>query len=262
MKLKAEQAARGVEGRVDHAVELQIGLELALVEVELGLAPLLREIAPVPGREFEIAAFACRNRLQRLFVFPRAGDARRPDRLQQIERRLRRFRHRVGEAVMRVSLVAQQPRALGSQAHHFGGDGAIVGRAAIFSPRRPGAKRGLAKIAARGELQERLDARARQGDRVLARMAPVGGDARGARDEEIRQALEIGLIEQHEPVFFIRQHVLTEFRRQRRQPLGDCGQSRFGLGRRARAGAGEIEMIAVKHARLFGRKRELVLVAL
>ena len=50
---------------------------------------------------------------------------------------------------MRVSLVAQQLRALGSQAHQFGGDGAIVGRAAVFSSSRPGAKRGLAKIAAR-----------------------------------------------------------------------------------------------------------------
>ena len=160
---------------------------------------------------------------------------------------------------MSVSLVAQQPRALGSQTHQFGGDGAIVGRAAVFSSSRPGAERGLAKIAARRELQERLDAGSRQGDRVLAGMAPVGGDARGARDEEIGQTLKVGLVEQHEPVFFIRQHVLTELCPKRRQPLGDCGQSRLGLGLGARAGAGEIEVIAVKHARLFGRKRELLL---
>src|SRR5580704_10020392 len=157
-KLKAEQAACGVEGRVDHAVELQIRLELALVEIELGLAPLLREIAPIPGREFEIAALACCNRLQRLFVFPRPSDAGRPHRLQETERRLWRFRHRVGEAVVSISLVAQQPRALGSQTHHFSSDGAIVGRRAIFTPRRPSPKRGLAKISARRELQEGLDA--------------------------------------------------------------------------------------------------------
>src|SRR3984957_18647323 len=78
-KAKPKQAACGVERRVDHAVKLQIGLELALVEVELRLAPLFREIAPIPGREFEIAALACCNRLQRLFVFPRPSDARSPD---------------------------------------------------------------------------------------------------------------------------------------------------------------------------------------
>ena len=58
---EAEQAARGIEGRLDHAVELQIGLELAFVEVELGLAPLLRQIAPIPGRDFEIAALRPRR---------------------------------------------------------------------------------------------------------------------------------------------------------------------------------------------------------
>src|SRR4029077_5269039 len=53
-----EQAACGVKSRVDDAVNLQVWLELALVQVELGLASLFREIAPVPGRKFEVAAFA------------------------------------------------------------------------------------------------------------------------------------------------------------------------------------------------------------
>ena len=41
-EFEAEQAACDVEGGFDHAVELQIGLELALVEVELFPAPLFR----------------------------------------------------------------------------------------------------------------------------------------------------------------------------------------------------------------------------
>ena len=80
LEAEAEQAARGIEGRLDHAVELQIGLELALVEVELGLAPLLGQIAPVPGRDLEIAALARDDLLQRLLILPRARNARRPDR--------------------------------------------------------------------------------------------------------------------------------------------------------------------------------------
>ena len=134
--------------------------------------------------------------------------------------------------------------------------------AAVFAPRRPGAKGGLAQVAPGRELQERLDARSRQGDRVLAGMAAVGGDARGAGDEKIRQAVEIGLVQQQEPVLFVREHILAELGGERRQPLGDRGQPRLGFGRRARAGAGEIEMIALKHARLFGRKPELVLFGL
>ena len=45
--------------------------------------------------------------------------------------------------------------------------------------------------------------------------------------------------------------------RKRRQPLGDRGQPRLGFGRGGRAGAGEIEMIALEHARLLRREPEL-----
>ncbi len=48
---------------------------------------------------------------------------------------------------MGVSLVAQEARALGSQAHQFRGDRPIVGGAPILAPRGPGAVRGLAQIA-------------------------------------------------------------------------------------------------------------------
>ena len=93
-------------------------------------------------------------------------------------------------------------------------------------------------------------------------MAALGGDARCARYIEVRQAGEILLVQQHEPVFFVRQHILAELRGERRQPLGDRGQARLGLSRRACSGAGEIEMIALEHARLFGRKPKLVRVGL
>ena len=58
------------------------------------------------------------------------------------------------------------------------------------------------------------------------------------------------------------EHILAELRGKRRQPLGDRRQSRLGLSRGAGARAGEIEMIALEHARLLDRKPELVLVAL
>ena len=93
-------------------------------------------------------------------------------------------------------------------------------------------------------------------------MAPLRGDARRACAIEVRQAFEILLVKQHEPGFFIRQYILPELGGERRQPLTDCGQARLGVRRRACAGAGEVEMIAVEHAGLFGRKPELVLARL
>ena len=47
---EAEQPARRVEGRRDHLVELQIGLQLGLVEIEPALAHLFGIVAPVPRR--------------------------------------------------------------------------------------------------------------------------------------------------------------------------------------------------------------------
>ena len=78
-------------------------------------------------------------------------------------------------------------------------------------------------------------------------------------DEKIRQPVEIGLVQEQEPVLFVREHILAERGGERRQPLGDRRQPRLGFGRSGRAGAGEIEMIAAEHAYLFGREPELVL---
>ena len=52
------------------------------------------------------------------------------------------------------------------------------------------------------------------------------------RDEEIRQAVEVALVEQQQEVFFVGEHVLAELGAERRQPLGDRGEPRLGLGRR------------------------------
>ena len=163
---------------------------------------------------------------------------------------------------MRISLIAHEASALGSEAHHLGGNLAIVRRAAVFAACGPGAKGGLAQIAPRRELQERLDARSRQRDGVLSGMAALGGRARRASDEEIRQAVEIVLAQQQEPGFLVRQHILAELRAEGRQPLVDRGQTTFGVGLQPSARADEIEMIAGEHARLFGRKPEFVLFGL
>ena len=257
VEAEAKQPVRGVERRLDQPVELQIGLDLALIEIELGLAPFLGVIAPVPRREAEIAALPGDDRLQRLFFPLRAQNARRPDGLQQIERGVRRLRHCVGQAKMGEARIAEEARALGAQADHFGGDGAIVRFAAILAARGPGAEGFFAQIAPRRELQERLDAGARKRDAIFARMAALGRRARGAFDEKIRQALEIARVQEQQEGFFVGQHILAELRAKARQPLGDLGEARLLLRRKPRAGAREVSMVAFEHARLLFIQTEL-----
>src|SRR3984885_3290682 len=107
---------------------------------------------------------------------------------------------------------------------------------------------GIAALAPRRELQERLDAGATECHREMFGMAALGGDARCACDIKVRQTNEILLVQEHEPALFVRQHILAELRSKRRQPLGGGGQPRLGLSRRAGAGAGGIEMIALADA--------------
>ena len=66
---------------------------------------------------------------------------------------------------------AEQARALGAQPHRLGDDRLVVGRPAIVAAHDEGAKDFFAQIAAIGELQERLDARARQRDRIAVEAA-------------------------------------------------------------------------------------------
>ena len=87
---------------------------------------------------------------------------------------------------MCIAFIAHQARALGPKAHHFGGDFAIVCRAAVSASRGPGAKRLFAQIPPRRELQKWLDARPRQRDGTFSGMAVLSGDSRRAGDEKIR----------------------------------------------------------------------------
>ena len=86
---EAEQAAGDVEGGGDDVLELQIGLQLAFVEIELGLAPALGIVAPVPRGEAEIAAVLRDHRLQRLLFARHPAERRLPHGVEQLRHRLR-----------------------------------------------------------------------------------------------------------------------------------------------------------------------------
>src|ERR1700749_1552261 len=85
-----EQAGGKVEGGLDHVIESKIGLYRTVVEIGFALADLLRVVAPVPGRELEIAALLRDQRLQLVAIGKRTRPRRLPDPLQQPPNGLRR----------------------------------------------------------------------------------------------------------------------------------------------------------------------------
>ncbi len=260
---QAEQPVRGVEGGLDDAVELQVGLDRGLVDVVARLAQLLRVGAPVPGREREVLAFLLHQLLHGVAVGERAPARRGPDPVEQAAHGLRRLRHRVVEPVLREGLVAQQPRALGAQRHHLGDDRLVVGFAAAVAARDPGAERLLAQVAARGKLQERLDARPPERDQMLAGKPALLGVGAQRRAHEVGQAREVVLALQHElPALLVGEHVLAERRAERREAFADLGEPRFCRGVERRAGALERHMVAIEHALLFGGEAKLAATAM
>ena len=79
VKVEAEQAMRGVERRLNHLLELEVGHDLGFIEIVTLLAQFFGIVAPVPGGQFEIAAFLRDHRLQRLCFFLGAPPRRCPD---------------------------------------------------------------------------------------------------------------------------------------------------------------------------------------
>src|SRR5258705_9057067 len=120
LEREPEQLKGGIERSLDDVVQLEVGLDLALVDVALTLAQLLGVVAPVPGRELEIAALLLNERLHGVTVHERARARGLPHPLEQVAHRLRRLRHGIVELVVREALVAEQPRALRAQRENFG----------------------------------------------------------------------------------------------------------------------------------------------
>ena len=231
-KAEAEEFARDVEGGGDDAVERQIGFERGFIDVEQRFAPPLRVIAPIPRRQFEIAAFFGDDRLKGGGVAQRLFAGGREDAVKQIMRRLRRLGHRVVKTKMGEAFIAQKLGALGAQAHHLRRDGAIIMRPRSAAARREGAKRFFAQIAPRRLFEERLKAGARKGHHMLSGMAARCCALRRRPEEGGRQAKAIGFVfEDQAPGFFVGQNILAEGGAKAGEAFADFLQARLCGGR-------------------------------
>src|SRR5215475_7805116 len=122
LEREPEQLVSRVERGLDDVVQLEIGFDLALVDIALALAQLLGVVAPVPGRELEIAALLLDERLHGVAIGERARARRLPYPFEQITHGPRRLRHRVVEPIVREALIAKEVRTLGAQRQNLGDD--------------------------------------------------------------------------------------------------------------------------------------------
>src|SRR5262245_6219334 len=167
----SEEPLSYVEGRRDDVFELQVGFDQALVDVKFGFTDLLGVVTPIPRCQLKIATRCGDGLLQGIALFKGASTRRLPYLHKQAAHGLWRSRHRELERGGRGGGKAKQPRALRTQRQDLGDELAIVGFAALGTAADPGLKGLFPEVAPRGELQERLDAGARERDGVLARQA-------------------------------------------------------------------------------------------
>ena len=142
----AEQPAGDVEAGRDDVVELEIGLQVLLGEVEPGRPDPLGVIAPVPGRHGVVLAFGRRRARQFRFLLAGPRDRLFPYVSEQCLHRLGRLGHGVVELVGGKAFVSEQPRLFGAQSEDLGDQGPVVPPGALAAP-RPGSERPLAQIA-------------------------------------------------------------------------------------------------------------------
>ncbi len=156
---------------------------------------------------------------------------------------------------------SEEASTLGAQPHHLGDDRLVVGRAAIVAAHGEGAEDLFAQVAALGELQERLDAGARQRDHVAVELALLRFRLHRLA-HEVGQAGKLGFTRdgQREGLL-VGEHVLAEGGAQGGKAFGDFGHALLRRTVEAGAGAAETGVVALQHALLLGIEAELVDVA-
>ena len=189
----AEQAGGAVEGGLDHVIERQIRLDRGVVEIGAALPELLGVVAPVPRGEREIAALLRDQRLQLVAVGQRPGPGRLPDPLQEAAHGFRRLGHGILQPIGGIGRKAEQLGAFLAQREDLDDDGGVVVVVAIVAAGGEGLEHLLPQVAPGRALQERLDGRARQGQKRLSGHAALLGGRLGGGNEAVGKPGAIGL---------------------------------------------------------------------
>ena len=236
LELEAVQALGHGEGAGADRVQLEVGLQLVLIQVVLGLTHLLGEVEVVPRLDVEAG--------DRLHVGDFLGDAglgRRPDAVHQGLSIGRGLGHRVLHAQFGVVAVAQELGALVAQLHDLGdGRVGVVGVAVVaaIDELLPDL---LAQGPVVGEGQEGIDRRSRVQDRPALQVAAARG-AGGGRLVGVGQAPHAGLVGDQRPGVLIGDDLLAEAGEGVGQ--GGVDPAQLGLAGRVQIGARTDEGVA------------------
>lgn len=252
----AEQAPGDGDGRLQHAVELEIGLHVTFGEGEAALADLLRVVPPVPGHDVVVPALLADELGDGGLLAAGLGAGAFPDLHQERVHRLRRLGHGVVEAVGGVAGVAEKAGGLGPEREHLLDDRSIVGLPAALAARDPGLEGPLAEIPAGGEGEEGLDQRSVERHGEAARRLPALGLGGHGSGEVLRQAIEVAAVEEEHEALLVGENVLSEGGAQGGQPFADGGQPLLVGARQLGAGMDEPLPVALQDARLLHRQAE------
>ena len=124
-------------------------------------AALFCIIAPVPRGQIPVHTVRVHHSRQDFRIRVGLRLCRLPDLHQQVAHGSRCFGHFSLKLVIGKAVITQQRRTLFAQRQCFGRDRTVVCLATVRAPRLPSLERALAQVAARAELQERRDQRAR-----------------------------------------------------------------------------------------------------
>ncbi len=195
----AIQAVGGIKNTIiQHAVQLEIRLELAFIQIVLRLAQALGMEVPVPGLQRRSIAGLVDLRLQRCGLAPAC---RRRGRTQLLQESLHRggvLRHLVIERVVGNGRIPQQRRLLRPQLRHFRNQRAgVVGILALGA-----APLGFEQALARGAVgqlhQLRLLCRVLQRQNEFARQLAFFGGLGGAGDGFIGKPRQLRPVIHHQ----------------------------------------------------------------
>ena len=220
LELKAEQLPGREEHRLAEVVELQVGRDLALVEVVLRPPDFFSVEAVVPRGDLDPGPLRIGDGLHVGHLLADSRHGGLPDRLHQLHGTFGRLGHRVFQPPVGVGRMAEQVGAAGPQCQDRGDRAVVVGGTAARTAIDEHPPDPLPRVAALGIREEGLDARPRVGDRpaalLPARLRRLGGGLAQA----LRQAGQVGgIVEKHGPVVLVAKQVLAEGRGQRRQLL-------------------------------------------
>ena len=139
-----------IKGGFDHVVELQIGADFRFIEIETLLADFFGIVAPIPRRDFEIAAFVARLLRQGFGFLLGARHGFWPHSFEKFMNSCRVFRHGIFEAKLSEGFKAHQLGVFGTQSDRFCNQAPVVGFTTIGATRNPSLEGLLAQIAAAG----------------------------------------------------------------------------------------------------------------